>query len=58
MYMSTVDIKAAYHSVPVHAQDRDYFGLRWQFDDHEVLLHDNFLYFWNKGGPLHLFQDY
>ena len=47
-YMATVDLQNAYRSVPIHPQDRQHFGLRWNFGNGPVYLNDNFLCFGSK----------
>ena len=47
-YMCTVDLQSAYRSVPIHPQDRQHFGLRWDFGSGPVYLTDNFLCFGSK----------
>ena len=47
-YMATVDLQDAYHSVPIHPEDRTHFGLRWNFGDGNIYLTDNFLCFGSR----------
>lgn len=46
-YMSTVDLASAYRSVPINAQNRQYFGLEWKGS----YFVDNFLCFGTKSAP-------
>lgn len=44
--------RAAYRSVAICQDDREYFGIRWQdIDDSELLLQDNYLCFRTRTAP-------
>ena len=47
-FMATVDLQNAYRSVPIHPDDRQHFGLKWDFGSGPVYLTDNFLCFGSK----------
>ena len=50
-YMATIDLESAYRAVPILPENRQSFGLAWDFGSGEVLMCDNFLGFGTKIAP-------
>lgn len=50
-YMSSVDISAAYRSVPIHPEDWDHQGIEWQCDGHSQYYKDTRLCFGVRCAP-------
>ena len=50
-YFATVDIKSAYHWVPVYPPHRTLQGFRWAFNGSYKFFTDNFLFFSLKNAP-------
>ena len=52
-FMTIVDIKAAYRSVPIRADHRVYQGFRWTLNGHDGWFQDNRLSFGLRLGPMY-----
>lgn len=50
-YLCTVDIKAAYRSILIHPDERQYFGLRWKINGKDQYLQDNCVCFGARMAP-------
>lgn len=52
MFLSVIDLQAAYRSVAIHPNERSYFGLFWQSaEGAPMILNDNFLCFGTRTAP-------
>ena len=50
-FMATIDLQSAYRAVPIHPDNRENFGLVWNFGNEDVYIVDNFLGFGSKVAP-------
>lgn len=50
-YMASIDIAAAYRSIPIHPDNWRYQGIRWPINGHPTYLYDTHLCFGSKCAP-------